>query len=69
MSELSELSLSNEKYHRVIDSLKKYIKMLISTNNKLYTKCETAKQDIEYTVLQLNENINNFKRIKHNIDI
>lgn len=67
MSELSELSLLSEQYHRDIDNLKKYIKMLVSTSNKLYTKCEEVKREIEYTMSQLNEDINNFKRIKKNI--
>jgi hypothetical protein len=69
MSELSELSLLSEKYHRDIDSLKKYIKMLVSTGNKLYTKCEEIKHEIENTISQLNEDINNFKRIKYSNNI
>ena len=67
MSYLNELSIKSEKLHLDIDSLKKYIKILISAENKLFTKCENIKDELSHVLLQLNENINNFKKIKVNL--
>lgn len=67
MSDLSELSIKSERLHLDIDSLKKYIKILISAENKLFIKCENIKDELAHILLQLNENRNNFKNIKVNL--
>lgn len=67
MSDLGELSIKSERLHLDIDSLKKYIKILISAENKLFIKCENIKDELVRILLQVNENRNNFKNIKVNL--
>jgi len=64
---MSELSIKSEQFHQDIDNLKKYIKMLISTENKLYAQCEKIKNELDQILMQSNENRTNFKKIKNNL--